>query len=203
MSSAITLPPAEPGAPVLAYYTSPSAPAPGLHAERQPAGLVIELNPPTLRDKMKGAAVFSAVFVLGIAMAALGVAFTFGGIDAEAATALAVVLCVFVLPGLFAACLLAIFLFRASVRIEFSPETVRMTVTGFRLHYEKLWKHDAIAAVELRWHGVRLKRTDRRGCDWITFGTRDQQREVCRLLREALGLAGNAECRMGDEAKRG
>jgi hypothetical protein len=93
-----------------------------------------------------------------------------------------------VVAPMFAARLVAALAMRVSLRIEVSPDVVCWTVSGFRLRYETVRPRDQIAAVELRLHGIRLRHGGRRGGDWLAFGTRDEQRQICLLLGEALGV---------------
>jgi hypothetical protein len=174
-------------APVLAYHTATAKPA-GLQVEQRAGGCLIDLSPPPFRTKVRDGALFSVVFVLGIAAVILVLARASRGVDPRLLLALALVHCVLGPPAMFASLLVASFLLRTKVRIEVSPAIVRLSVSGFRLAYETVWNRDDIVAVEARWMGILVKRRDRRRGDWITFGTRAEQRRICLLLGEALGV---------------
>ena len=183
-------------APVLAYHTATSLPV-GLHVKRRAREWVIELFPPVMSDEVKGAAVWATrATVLGLVPGAL----LLRSLESPSWESLASIAALMVVVpwvlwfSLFIATILA---FRAVVRIEVLPAVVCMNVTGFRLEYETVIPRAQIAAAELRWFGVRLKRRDRHGGDWITFGSRAQQREICLLLGEALGVPVRGAVRKG------
>ena len=192
MSYAITPSPDVNAAPVLAYGTSAAPPA-GLHVDRGPRECVIELFPPRVTTEIRKSVAWATLVAILLALTPLGVTRVMrterrADLDPKLEPVVCAVIFLATWPSMFAVRLAAAMALRVTVRIDVLPAAVRWTVSGFHLRYEKVRPRDDIAAVEFRMHGVRLKRRDRRGGDWLAFGTRDQQREICLLLGEALGV---------------
>jgi hypothetical protein len=188
MDKAITPTSALNAAPVLTYYTS-TAPPVGLRVEETPTEWVLELHPPTVRTELAKSVAWATVVAVALALTPLVVIHLRSNeFDPRVGPAASALVFLAGWPLMFAARLLSGLAMRVSLRIAVSPDLVCWTVSGFRLSYEISRRRDEIAAVELRLHGVRLKRFGRRGGDWIAFGTRDEQRQICQLLGEALGV---------------
>jgi hypothetical protein len=190
MSHAIPSPPAISAAPVLPYRTS-TAPPVGLRVEEGAGGgeWVLELFPPTVAAEIGKSVAWATVVAVALALTPLVVIHLRSTeFDPRVGPAAGALIFLASWPLMFAIRLAAAMALRVSLRIRVSPTTVSWTVSGFRLRYETVVPRDEIEGVEFRLHGVRLGRRGRRSGDWISFGTRDQQRQICRLLGEALGL---------------
>ena len=189
MSHVITSPPAINAAPVLAYRTS-AAPPVGLRVEQGTGAgeCAIELFPPTIGAELGKSVAWATVVAVALALTPLVVIHVRSTeFDPRVGPAACALILLVSWPLMFAIRLAAALALRVSIRFEVSPAAVSWTVSGFRLRYETVIPRGEVAAVEFRLHGVRLRHRDRRG-HWITFGTRDQQRQICRLLGDALGV---------------
>ena len=188
MTEAIASPPAISPAPVLAYRTS-TAPLVGVRVEPTPTNWVLELHPPTIGTELKKSVSWASMVSVALALTPLVMIHLLRsrGFDPRVGPAAGALVFLTAWPLMFAGRLVAGLAQRVTLRIEVSPAALCWTVSGFRLRYETVRPRDDIAAVELRLHGVRLKHRGGGG-DWIAFGTRDQQRQMCLLLAEALNV---------------
>jgi hypothetical protein len=190
MSHVITPPPAISAAPILPYHTS-TAPPVGLRVEPGDSGneCALELFPPTISAEMGKSVAWATVVAVALALTPLVVIHVRSTeFDPRVGPAACALIFLASWPLMFALRLAAALALRVSFRIEVSPDSVRWTVSGCRLRYETVVPRDKITAVEFRLHGVRLRCRGRRAGHWITFGTRDQQRQICRLLGDALSV---------------
>jgi hypothetical protein len=173
--------------PVLDYHTARPAPT-GLHVERTAEGLVIALYPPSLRAEVKRACrvapFVAAVFTLFFGVLLL-VDEPMSSPGGEVLRFIIIAACA--LPSGAVDALLVFLFLRATVRIDVLPETLAVTVTGLRLYYRDEWPRADVVDVQRRFHGVRIQRHAR--VEWIAFGTKAQQLEIRRLLREELKLS--------------
>jgi hypothetical protein len=176
-----------PAAPAL-EYDSPREQPTGLHVERTDGDLTVTVYPPKVRHDVKRAVVNALVWgtVALILFWAPILLVEFKSVSA-AATPL-IILLVVNLPVEVVIGIGIVLWFRAEVRIDVTGDAVVVTVRGFRLYYQDAFCRGDIVAVNHSFFGLRLNRRDRRRGDWMPIGIRSERQQVCRLLREELGL---------------
>jgi hypothetical protein len=82
---------------------------------------------------------------------------------------------------------------KQAVYVEATSDSVRLTLVGRGPIFASTWSRSDILAIDLKWHGVRLRLRGKRRPGWITFGNRSHHRRICQLLRDELNLPPRVE----------